>query len=154
MCGVFQSISAVQQRKNWMRSKLLYFHLFLLDGTAALSVVLEQPPWRTCTACASSSQARKVLSPLKHANSTTLNKALTHGRLDGGPTHTFAFLWREIVGHLVARVPLQWSSFGLQEVLNVIVLSISHYLDFSKRKSPTQSLNNNNNKTRITVWGG
>lgn len=70
----------------------------------------------------------------KHANSTTLNKALTRGRLDGGPTHTFACLLREIVGHLVARVPLQWSSFGLQEVLNVIVLSISDELDFSGKK--------------------
>lgn len=28
------------------------------------------------------------------------------------------------MGHLVAGVPLQWSTFGLQEVLNVIVLSI------------------------------
>lgn len=75
-----------------------------------------------------------VLILRKHANSTTLNKALTHGRLDGGPVHTFACLLRKIVGHLVARVPLQRSSFGLLEVLNVIVLSISGELDFSERK--------------------
>lgn len=103
-----------------------------LDRTAALSVVLTWPPRRTWAARTASGWGFDLAK--NHANSTTLNKALTRGRLDGGPTHTFACLLREIVGHLVARVPLQWSSFGLQEVLNVIVLSISDELDFSGKK--------------------
>lgn len=35
------------------------------------------------------------------------------------------------MGHLGAGVPLEWSTFGVQEVLNGIVLSIIQELDFS-----------------------
>lgn len=120
--------------KNWIWRKLFQFQC-CSTAEQDCGAVRGADLASTQDLCSRPRLRLRFWSRKKHAISTTLNKALTRGRLDGGPTHTFACLLREIVGHLVARVPLQWSSFGLQEVLNVIVLSISDELDFSRKKN-------------------
>ena len=140
MCDVLSFITATQQREK--KTFLVFFFFFSRTGL-----------WRClwCWMGLHAGPARPAPPPLvvlilqKHGNLTTLNKALTRGRLDGGSTHTFACLVRKIVGHLVARVALHLSSFALQEVLNMIVLSLSGELDFRKeiyRNSDWKKRNN------------